>query len=190
MNDIEKKLRKRGMAKLDKFAKNPYKVPKLPWYKRIPLWTKVVVPTAALTTALFVVVLNTIPGGEKSSQKPTSQQTSYPSAVPATSSKAPTPFKPSGQISYKHWGNLTINQKFAYFNYEGNSYAANFTDTIPEANVDSYVADIVLSARDEIGVLRTIDAGVYSVKNRSTDEILALRFSSDNKFYAYYRMIN
>ena len=61
MNDIEKKLRKRGMAKLDKFAKNPYKVPKLPWYKRIPLWTKVVIPTAALTTALFVVYFNASP---------------------------------------------------------------------------------------------------------------------------------
>ena len=62
MNDIEKKLRKRAMQKLDKFAHNPYHVNKPSFFSRIPLWGKIMVP-ASLVTAVAVVAFVALVNG-------------------------------------------------------------------------------------------------------------------------------
>ena len=192
MNDIEKKLRKRGMAKLDKFAKNPYKVPKLPWYKRIPLWTKVVIPTAALTTALFVVYFNASPfsNSGKPGQQSQHHETSTPASsyTPVSSKHTPgyssSPIIPGGQ----RWEALPLNKKFAKFDYDGNSYQASTgSETVPVYNINLHLDDIVLTAIDDIGVDRSIDAGVFSIKSTPTEQYLALRFSNNETYFLYVR---
>lgn len=208
MNDIEKKLRKRGMAKLNQFAKNPYKVKKKSWFERIPLWTKVVIPTAVLTTALFVVVVSTFsidmfsPKGriEDNSQKPTTSsvpQTSkgpkgpssnnpgQASAPASTSASRPEPGEQSGDTG---WKALPIYKKFPTFSYNEVSYRTSTggNNQTSEYNIDEKLDDIVLTAKDDIGVDRSIDAGIFTIKYTSSDQMVALRFSNDNSYYVYF----
>lgn len=192
MNDIEKKLRKRGMAKLDKFAKNPYKVPKLPWYKRIPLWTKVVIPTAALTTALFVVYFNALPGINSNPKNDSKAPGSSAAVSRPTSSKTP-----GGQSSYfgpqpggQRWSLLPLNKKFASFDYNGGTYVNSEVSYSDNSYIGAHLDDIVLTATDDIGVDRSIDAGIFTVSYADADQKLALRFSSDNHYYIYSRAYN
>ena len=212
MNDIEKKLRKRGMAKLNQFAKNPYKVKKKSWFERIPLWTKVVIPTAVLTTALFMVVVSTFsidmfsPKGRvtDSSQKP-GAVSSVPQTSQPTSGKAPghtssNPGKASSQTaatsrpdpgeksSDTGWKALPVYQKFPTFSYEGIDYRTSTggNNQTSEYNIDTKLDDIVLTAIDDIGVDRYIDAGVFSLKYTPQQQVVALRFSTDDVYYIYF----
>lgn len=197
MNDIEKKLRKRGMAKLDKYAKNPYKVPKLPWYKRIPLWTKVIVPTAVLTTALFVVVISSFsidmftPKGRQNDSTSRSPQTSIPTSASQGGSKTPTtsaPRTPTSEVTPGErgvtWRSLPIYKKFPSFSYEGINYKT-VSDYADVNTIDYKLDDVVLTAVDDIGVDRSIDAGIFTLKYSSYDSYVALRFSNDNHYYMY-----
>ena len=73
MNDIEKKLRKRGMQKLDKFAHNPYHVNKPSFFSRIPLWGKIMIPAslvAAVAVVAFVGLINGFGVGGRAPQAP------------------------------------------------------------------------------------------------------------------------
>ena len=210
MNDIEKKLRKRGMAKLNQFAKNPYKVKKKSWFERIPIWTKVVIPTAVLTTALFVVVVSSFSidmfapkgrVGDSSAQAPATS--SIPQSAPAASSnKGPTtsrtPSQPGsapatsrpepGESAAGGWKALPVYQKFPTFTYDEVDYRTSTSgnNTVSEYNIDEKLDDIVLTAVDDIGVDRSIDAGIFSLKYTPTEEVLALRFSNDNTYYVYF----
>lgn len=203
MNDIEKKIRQRGMAKLDKFAKNPYKVKKKSWFERIPLWTKVVIPTAVLTTALFMVVVSsfsidmfTPKGRQTDSQKPTSIPASAqpskvtPSSTPATTSHyTPTSQVTPGGKGETGWKALPVYMKFPTFSYEGVDYVTQRDggNRVSEYSIDYKLDDIVLTAKDDIGVDRAIDAGVFAIKYTSYEEIVALRFTNDNYYYVYSR---
>ena len=211
MNDIEKKLRKRGMAKLNQFAKNPYKVKKKSWFERIPLWTKVVIPTAVLTTALFMVVVSTFsiemftPKGRVSESSQNKGGASQPASTPAsskgpkgpststpaqTSSAAASPSKPDPgeQSGATGWKALPVYQKFPTFTYEGVNYRTSTSgnNQTSEYNIDTKLNDIVLSAIDDIGVDRYIDAGVFALKYTPTEEVVALRFSTDDVYYVYF----
>lgn len=201
MNDIEKKLRKRGMAKLDKFAKNPYKVKKKSWFERIPLWPKVVIPTAVLTTALFAVVVSSFsidmfsPKGRQTetSQRPT--QSSNPGSAqgsksPAISSYAPA--QPSqvtpGEKGETGWKGLPVYKKFPAFTYQGVNYETVDGDNyVSEYSINYKLDDIVLTAKDDIGVDRSIDAGIFTLMYAPYEELVALRFTNDNYYYLYGR---
>lgn len=203
MNDIEKKIRQRGMAKLDKFAKNPYKVKKKSWFERIPLWTKVVIPTAVLTTALFMVVVSSFsidmftPKGRQTdtSQSPTASSNpgsaQAESKAPVISSYAPAPTSrvTPGEKGETGWKALPVYMKFPTFSYEGLDYKTQ-TDggnRVSEYSIDYKLDDIVLTAKDDIGVDRAIDAGIFAIKYTPYEEIVALRFTNDNYYYVYSR---
>ena len=92
MNDLEKKLRKRGMKKLDKFAHNPYHVNKPSFFSRIPLWTKIAIPAVAMTAVTFVASISLINhlGSHATSPASISNQgegTYYSTAAPAETSQ-------------------------------------------------------------------------------------------------------
>lgn len=71
MNDIEKKLRKRALQKLDKYAHNPYHVNKPSFFSRIPLWGKIMVPASLVTAVAVVAFVGLINlGGAKAPQAP------------------------------------------------------------------------------------------------------------------------
>lgn len=57
--NFEKWMKKRGNNKLNAYAKNPYHVS---WIKRMPMWSKVLVPTAlAMTAAVVVISVGVLP---------------------------------------------------------------------------------------------------------------------------------
>ncbi|MBO6261405.1 MAG: hypothetical protein J6N95_02225 [Bacilli bacterium] len=201
MNDIEKKLRKRGMAKLDKFAKNPYKVKKKSWFERIPLWPKVVIPTAVLTTALFAVVVSSFsidmfsPKGRQTDTSQSPVASSNPGSAqgsksPATSSYAPA--QPSqvtpGEKGETGWKGLPVYKKFPAFTYQGVNYeTVNGDNYVSEQSINYKLDVIVLTAKDDIGVDRSIDAGIFTLMYAPYEELVALRFTNDNYYYLYGR---
>ena len=200
MNDIEKKLRKRGMAKLDKFAKNPYKVKKKSWFERIPLWPKVVIPTAVLTTALFAVVVSSFsidmfsPKGRQTDTSQSPVASSNPGS--AQGSKSPTssyaPAQPSqvtpGEKGETGWKGLPVYKKFPAFTYQGVNYeTVESNNYVSEHSINYKLGDIVLTAKDDIGVDRSIDAGIFTLMYAPYEELVALRFTNDNYYYLYGR---
>jgi hypothetical protein len=70
MNDIEKKLRKRALQKLDKYAHNPYHVNKPSFFSRIPLWGKIAVPASLVTAVAVVAFVGLINGVSKGNAAP------------------------------------------------------------------------------------------------------------------------
>lgn len=55
---FESKMKKRGNKKLNQFAKNPYRKP---WFSRIPIWTKVLVPSALAAGLIIGVFVGVLP---------------------------------------------------------------------------------------------------------------------------------
>lgn len=190
--NFEKWMKKRGNQKLNKFAKNPYKVP---WFKRIPLWTKVLVPTAALTTALFVVVVNSFPN--KTSKPSNSSMNNSQLPVPQNTSSKQTSNTPTstsqkggdGGTGKAPWTTLPVYKRFSKFSYEGVNYIASFSgdryEYIDRDRIGSLVSDIVITEVDDLGVERAIDAGIYRINGISINEKVALRFSVSDIYYAY-----
>ena len=84
--NFEKWMKKRGNNKLNAYAKNPYHVS---WIKRMPMWSKVLVPTAlAMTAAVVVISVGVLPhlGMNKGASKPRySDAEQYSSYKPAPS---------------------------------------------------------------------------------------------------------
>ena len=56
--NFEKRMKKRGNQKLDKFAKNPYHVP---WFKKIPTWVKIATPAVLTSAAAATIVIVMMP---------------------------------------------------------------------------------------------------------------------------------
>ena len=57
--NFEKWMKKRGNNKLNAYAKNPYHVS---WIKRMPMWSKILVPSAlAMTAAVVVISVGVLP---------------------------------------------------------------------------------------------------------------------------------
>ena len=88
--NFEKWMQKRGNNKLNKFAKNPYHVS---WIKRLPLWSKVAVPTLMAATAAIVIITVGVLPSFNNDTKSTSGRPQEASASSAVSSAA----APEGQ---------------------------------------------------------------------------------------------
>ena len=83
--NFEKWMKKRGNNKLNAYAKNPYHVS---WIKRMPMWSKVLVPTAlAMTAAVVVISVGVLPhlGMNKAASRPKYSDAEYSSYKPAPS---------------------------------------------------------------------------------------------------------
>lgn len=81
--NFEKWMKKRGNNKLNAYAKNPYHVS---WIKRMPMWSKVLVPTAlAMTAAVVVISVGVLPhlGMNKSASKSRYSNAEYSSYTPS-----------------------------------------------------------------------------------------------------------
>lgn len=184
MSNIEKKLRKRGMQKLDKFAKNPYKMQKAPSIKRVPAWFKITVPAVscalALSIAVIIMLPNFAPKGAKAShnkgvenQEPADASNGKAASEAAVSS---TPTMMGGD----DWKYLSFAKQYSKVIYDNKEYEA--METYPKSyryasvamdDIESYIGSIHVS-RTYDGVLHEQDVNVYKVKNISSDAFICI----------------
>ena len=187
MNDIEKKLRKRGMQKLDKFAHNPYHVNKPSFFSRIPLWGKIAIP-ASLVTAVTVVaffgIINNAGGlgyankapasnnkGDASHYAPAEQDTSNDKGFTGDSSVPGTALKQSIRVNGVDYSFIATGSKGSG---ESSMYA-----TVQEENLGNLISDTTDSNTGA-------NVAIYEIKNYSSDTFIAAKYSNNPNIFACF----
>lgn len=196
MNNIEKKLKKRGIQKLNKYAKNPYHVA---WFKRIPTWMKVAIPSLAVATATavvcFAVILPMV--GTKNYSANLNKGDNYapeaPSGTPTSyyqgSNQEQTPHDSGAYI--KPWDERTIEEKYPVFKISLDSheyfYGWYHHNPIEAQYVDEKIADDVTvkgnDSYNNIDYQTTIS--LYRIKDFASRLVVAVKFNEDEHYYCY-----
>ena len=196
MNNIEKKLKKRGIQKLNKYAKNPYHVA---WFKRIPTWMKVAIPSLAVATATAVVCFAVILPmfGTKNYSANLNKGDNYapaaPSGTPTSyyqgSNQEQTPHDSGAYI--KPWDERTIEEKYPVFKISLDSheyfYGWYHHNPIEAQYVDEKIADdVTVKGNDpynNIDYQTTIS--LYRIKDFASRLVVAVKFNEDEHYYCY-----
>ena len=174
--NFEKWMKKRGNNKLNAYAKNPYHVS---WIKRIPMWSKIVVPTAlAMTAAVVVISVGVLPSlaMNKGASKAPQSNADYASKPVQTSKDNQ---QPGSQAQSTVPGeSISDRQTTFHFKYQDISYDLS-TKTLDKTKglslfIDQKIATI--SLEDINQQLKQVD--LYSFKN--IDEEVAIAASDDN----------
>lgn len=187
MNDIEKKLRKRGMQKLDKFAHNPYHVNKPSFFSRIPLWGKIAVP-ASLVTAVavvaFVGLINGLGGakapqapsknGDASHYAPAEHDASNDNKGYTGDSSVPASQKQSISVNGVDYAFIATGSKGS-----GGEWSSSMYATVQEENLGNLISDTTDS---NTGANVTI----YEIKNYSSDAFIAAKYSNNPNIFACF----
>ena len=187
MNDIEKKLRKRGMQKLDKFAHNPYHVNKPSFFSRIPLWGKIMVPVSlvtAVTVVAFFGIINNAGGlgyankapasnnkGEASHYAPAEQDTSNDKGYTGDPSVPGTAQKQSIRVNGVDYSFIATGSKGSG---ESSMYA-----TVQEENLGNLIIDTTDSNTGA-------NVAIYEIKNYSSDTFIAAKYANNPNIFACF----
>ena len=199
MNDLEKRLRKRGMKKLDKFAHNPYHVNKPSFFSRIPLWTKIAVPAVAMTAVTFVASISLISrlGSHAASPASMSNQgegTYYSTAAPAETSQDKAMNSNSSSTGLHGGGDYTTPEGYpAGITFQGAQYgflgqgekggqSAGGWVIVSEDKIGAALGDIEISENKSISV--------FEIKDYSKKAFVAMKFSDDSKYYVTVNSYN
>ena len=200
--NFEKKMKKRGNQKLNKFAYNPYH--KEPKAKSFPTWGKVLIPTfatVATVVVLFAVVVvpnmsakgganmmdasqggNYIPAEEASYNKGNSNQ----GAASDQGEGAPQASKPA---SIPTWEERSIIEQYPEFTYDAYTYQVRYdgtTKVISATNTYVLLDNIIVNSRDTLtNVDHQINASVYSINHIARKCALAIKFEGSEDYYAY-----
>lgn len=179
MNDIEKKLRKRGMQKLDKFAHNPYHVNKPSFFSRIPLWGKIMVPASLVTAVAVVAFVGLINGVGKGNAAPASSKNGdvshYAPAEQDTSNDKGYTGDPSvpGSIAQKQSIRINgVDYSFIATGSKGSGESSMYA-TVQEENLGNLISD-------------TTDLTLYEIKNYSSDTFIAAKYSNSPNIFACF----
>ena len=187
MNDIEKKLRKRGMQKLDKFAHNPYHVNKPSFFSRIPLWGKIMVP-ASLATAVAVVAFvglvngvgksNAAPAssknGDVSHYAPAEQDTSNDKGYTGDPSVPGAALKQSIRVNGVDYAFIATGSKGS-----GGEWSSSMYATVQEENLGNLISDTTDSNTGA-------NVAIYEIKNYSSDTFIAAKYSNSPNIFACF----
>ena len=185
MNDIEKKLRKRGMQKLDKYAHNPYHVNKPSFFSRIPLWGKIMVPASLVTAVAVVAFVGLVNGvgksnatlapsknGDVSHYAPAEQDTSNDNKGYTGDSSAPTSSqKQSIRVNGVDYAFIATGSKGSG---ESSMYA-----TVQEENVGNLISDTTDSNTGA-------NVAIYEIKNYASDTFIAAKYSNNPNIFACF----
>lgn len=186
MNDIEKKLRKRGMQKLDKFAHNPYHVNKPSFFSRIPLWGKIMVPASLVTAvavAAFVGLINL--GGAKAPQAPgkndnashyapAEQDTSNDKGYTGDSSVPSTTLKQSIRVNGVDYSFIATGSKGS-----GDEWSSSMYATVQEENLGNLINE---TTDTNTGA----NVAIYEIKNYASDAFIAAKYSNNPNIFACF----
>ena len=194
--NFEKRMKKRGNQKLNKFAKNPYRVP---WFKRIPTWVKIATPTVLTATAAALVVVIMMPSmiGNKSAnyEMGGNAKDSYPvnqsgdKFAPGSQANDPSynTQEPEGALP---WAERSVVSKYPSFTYQEVTFGAYRSEScaIEEQYINTKLADIEVTGFDnDLNKEHKEAASVYSIKNFTSEMFLALKVNSDNHYYPYFK---
>lgn len=187
MNDIEKKLRKRGMQKLDKYAHNPYHVNKPSFFSRIPLWGKIMVPASLVTVIAVVAFVGLINlGGAKAPQElgkndnasyyaPAEQDTSNDKGYTGDSSvPGSTALKQSIRINGVDYAFIATGSKGS-----GGEWSSSMYATVQEENLGNLISDTTDSNTGA-------SVAIYEIKNYSSDTFIAAKYSNNPNIFACF----
>ena len=192
--NFEKRMKKRGNQKLDKFAKNPYRVP---WFKRIPTWAKVAIPSVMTATAAICVVMIVMPymsaRGKAYSAHLIDNGDRYQNSDVDTAYAPGQDGSRTNQsmdgVRVKTWTEKTIIEKYPAFTYNTIEYQVRYTDStqpINESYVNVKIADISVQGYDVYQKANHNEsAEIFSIKNIANDVSLAIKFSGGTDYYAY-----
>ena len=183
MNDIEKKLRKRGMQKLDKFAHNPYHVNKPSFFSRIPLWGKIMVPAslvAAVAVVAFVGLINGFGMGGRAPQAPgknndvsnhtqQGQDTSVEKGYMGDS-RTPVDQKQSIRVNDVDYAFIATGSKGS-----GSGQLSSMYATVQEENLGNLIIE---------STYQNTSVAIYEIKNYSSEVFIAAKYSNDSHIYA------
>lgn len=186
MNDIEKKLRKRGLQKLDKYAHNPYHVNKPSFFSRIPLWGKIAVPASLVTAVAVVAFVGLINfGGAKASQapgkndnashySPAEQDTSNDKGYTGDSSVPSTAQKQSIRVNGVDYSFIATGSKGS-----GGEWSSSMYATVQEENLGNLISDTTDSNTGA-------NVAIYEIKNYSSDTFIAAKYSNNPNIFACF----
>ena len=186
MNDIEKKLRKRGMQKLDKFAHNPYHVNKPSFFSRIPLWGKIMVPASLVTAVAVVAFIGLVNfGGAKapqapskndgaSYQAPAEHDTSNDKAYMGDSSVPGTTLKQSIRVNGVDYAFIATGSKGI-----GDEQSSSMYATVQEENLGNLISDTTDSSTGA-------NVTIYEIKNYASDTFIAAKYSNNPNIFACF----
>lgn len=183
MNDIEKKLRKRALQKLDKYAHNPYHVNKPSFFSRIPLWSKIAVPASLVTAVAVVAFVGLINGVSKgnaapspgkndgaSHYAPAEQDTSNDKGYTGDSSVPSTAQKQSISVNGVDYAFIATGSKGS----GGEWYA-----TVQEENLGNLISDTTDSNTGA-------NVAIYEIKNYASDTFIAAKYSNNPNIFACF----
>lgn len=186
MNDIEKKLRKRGLQKLDKYAHNPYHVNKPSFFSRIPLWGKIMVPASLVTAVAVVAFVGLINfGGAKAPQAPgkndnashyapAEQDTSNDKGYTGDSSVPSTAQKQSIRVNGVDYAFIETGSKGS-----GGEWSSSMYATVQEENLGNLISDTTDSNTGA-------SVAIYEIKNYSSDTFIAAKYSNNPNIFACF----
>lgn len=186
MNDIEKKLRKRGLQKLDKYAHNPYHVNKPSFFSRIPLWGKIMVPASLVTAVAVVAFVGLINfGGAKTPQAPgkndnashyapAEQDTSNDKGYTGDSSVPSTAQKQSIRVNGVDYAFIATGSKGS-----GGEWSSSMYATVQEENLGNLISDTTDSNTGA-------NVAIYEIKNYSSDTFIAAKYSDNPNIFACF----
>ena len=192
--NFEKWMKKRGNNKLNAYAKNPYHVS---WIKRLPAWSKVVIPTAlALTAAVVVISVGVLPHlGAKGAavNSKNDNAPSYSSAQKPQGSKETSyaPVSSQNQSSYTPGetdsGYRSVHTKFPTLNYSSREYTltdAYGSPIVPETSV----GQLLYEGSSKAVSLGDEEIRIYAINNIDDEVAVALRTRYSNIAYAYFNL--
>ncbi len=185
MNKIEKKLRKRGMQKLDKFAHNPYHVDKPSFFSRIPLWGKIAIPASLVTAVAVVAFVGLINGfgmggrapqapdknDSVSNYAPVEHDTSNDKGRTGDSSVPGTTLKQSIRVNGVDYSFIATGSKGI-----GDEQSSSMCATVQEENLGNLIIE---------STYQDTSVAIYEIKNYSSEVFIAAKYSNDSRIYAY-----
>lgn len=202
---FESKMKKRGNRKLDKFAKNPYHKS---WFARIPIWTKVLVPSALAAGLIVGVFFGVLPNmtSKSTAQMKVDGDNVPTSLTPASEpgrgdySRAPTDAS-SAQMSASNgasslapadsWEELSTPEKYRHLSYD--DYRYYYNNAIPAIDVENVGELLNVDATIKGGNYvdgdfeKSTDAfSIYQVKNFASRIVVAVKFDEDENYYPYF----
>lgn len=187
MNDIEKKLRKRGMQKLDKYAHNPYHVNKPSFFSRIPLWGKIMAPASLVTIVAAVAFVGLINGVGKGNAAPTPSKNdgvSYhaPAEQDTSNDKGPTGYSSAPATAQKQSIRVNgVDYAFIATGSEGSGgeWSSSMYATVQEENLGNLISDTTDSNTGA-------SVAIYEIKNYSSDTFIAAKYSNNPNIFACF----
>jgi hypothetical protein len=187
MNDIEKKLRKRALQKLDKYAHNPYHVNKPSFFSRIPLWSKIAVPASLVTAVAVVAFVGLINGVSKgnaapapgkndgaSHYAPAEQDTSNDKGYTGDSSVPSTAQKQSIRVNGVDYAFIATGSKGS-----GGEWSSSMYATVQEENLGNLISDTTDSNTGA-------NVAIYEIKNYSSDTFIAAKYANNPNIFACF----